>query len=496
MKKQMRIAAMILSVLILFSTCGFTAKASAKSNDPYTVKMAFLLFGNPPKDMSLVEDAVSKYVFDKLNVKVKLMPINVSAYTQQLNLMLAGNEQLDIISVPSASLTKVIASGQVLPLDKMLANEGKGIVKAVGKEYLVAGKVNGKTYALSNLRSFASSYGLVLRKDIVEKYKISTKPVKSLNELTNIFKVIKKNEPNLYLVPGNAASSPLGDFGNGRDIVDPLTDGFGVLMNKAKATKVVNWFETKEYADRVKLMRSWNQAGYVLPDSATNQDSQYSLIKAGKAFGYLARTKPGFIGGEEKMCGQSMTLIDVAPATISTANLQTIQWAIARNTRDASSAMKVLNLFYTDPAVANLITYGIEGKHYVKTSLEGQIEYPKGLDGSNHPYQIGVPWEFPNQFITYALKPDTSSIWKETDKFNRSAARSKAFGFAYSPDKIKTEIASVTNVVNQYQKTLESGAVDPGKMLPEFISKLKAAGIGKIMQEKQNQLNTWFLKNK
>jgi putative aldouronate transport system substrate-binding protein len=37
--------------------------------------------------------------------------------------------------------------------------------------------------------------------------------------------------------------------------------------------------------------------------------------------------------------------------------------------------------------------------------------------------------------------------------------------------------------------------VNPDKVLPEFISKLKAAGIDKVIAEKQRQLNLWAEEN-
>jgi putative aldouronate transport system substrate-binding protein len=157
--------------------------------------------------------------------------------------------------------------------------------------------------------------------------------------------------------------------------------------------------------------------------------------------------------------------------------------------------MKMLNLFYTDSEIANLIAYGIEGKHYVQTSTKNVIDYPKGMDASSQPYQIGVQWLFPNQFITHIWKGDSPTLWSDMDKFNRTAQKSRAYGFTFNATKVKTEEASLQNVITQYQKSLESGAVDPNKVLPEFISKLKAAGIDRVIAEKQKQLNTWLIAN-
>ena len=38
---------------------------------------------------------------------------------------------------------------------------------------------------------------------------------------------------------------------------------------------------------------------------------------------------------------------------------------------------------------------------------------------------------------------------------------------------------------------IDFGTIDPAKKLPEFIEKLKAAGIEKVIAEKQKQLDAW-----
>jgi putative aldouronate transport system substrate-binding protein len=495
MKRKMRFLAAFLSMVVILATAGtgFTFAKKA-ADDPYTVKMAFIIFGNAPRDTQAIEDAINKLTIAKINAKVKLMPINISAYNQQMNLMLSGGEQLDLMAVLSTNFAQFVNSGQIVPMDKYLANEGKGIATTLGKDFLVSGKIAGKTYAVTNLRDLAAGQGFIMRKDIADKYKINPNNIKSLNDLTKVFEIIKKNEPGMYpIIPANTNASILSNFGYGRDLVDPLTDGFGVLMLKDKNLKVINWFETKEYADRLKLVRSWNQAGYILPDAATNQETQFALIKAGKGFGYLPGTKPGFIGQESRNAGVEMTVADFAKPVSSTSNLQIVQWALTRNSKNPSVAMKMLNLFYTDSELANLIAWGIQGKHYVETSTKNVIDYPKGMDASSQTYQIGVQWEFPNEFITHIWKGDSPTLWSDMDKFNRSAQKSRAYGFTFNAAKVKTEEASITNVINQYQKSLESGAVDPAKVLPEFISKLKSAGIDRIISEKQKQLNTWLI---
>ena len=68
-------------------------------------------------------------------------------------------------------------------------------------------------------------------------------------------------------------------------------------------------------------------------------------------------------------------------------------------------------------------------------------------------------------------------------------------GFVPDVTPISNEIASVTNVAGQYMTILGTGAVDPDEYLPQFIQKLKDAGMDVIVAEKQAQLDRWLKEN-
>jgi putative aldouronate transport system substrate-binding protein len=49
----------------------------------------------------------------------------------------------------------------------------------------------------------------------------------------------------------------------------------------------------------------------------------------------------------------------------------------------------------------------------------------------------------------------------------------------------------VQTVISQYVPSINSGAIDPAKILPEFLSALEVAGINEIIAENQRQLDAW-----
>ncbi|WP_248930061.1 ABC transporter substrate-binding protein [Paenibacillus hamazuiensis] len=498
MSKKMKAAAGLLGIALasssLLAACGSgsdTGKGAepakgAKEEKPYEISMAFMTFSNL-KDVGLVQDEISKITKEKINATVKLVPISISAWNQQVNLMLAANENLDlIVTMASRNYGSQVAKGQLVPLDDLLNKYGQGIKDAVGPELLAATKVGGKIYGIPSMRDLATDFGISMRKDLVDKYKIDLSKVKTWEDLEPIFKTIKDNEPGIVpLVQQNNSQTPALKIYNAQ--FDLLGDSMGVLADSGSDLKVQNLFETKQYADSLALVRKWYQAGYILKDIANSQETGQNLVKAGKAFSYLTNLKPGYEQQDAAQTGKEMAVIRLTKPYMNSYNVTSFMMSIAKNSGNPDKAMQFMNLLYTDKNIANLISNGIEGKHYVKKS-DNIIAPVPGVTESGYLFN---QWEVGNNYLTYIWEGTDPKIWDQMKAFKDSAVKSKALGFTADLEPIKTEVAAVTNVLNQYKVGLETGTLDPS-LLPEFNAKLKAAGLDKIIAEKQKQLDAWL----
>jgi putative aldouronate transport system substrate-binding protein len=498
LKKKWSWISALLALMLLVTACGGgglgsgeTSKENApaagdsSNKDPYELVMAFFILGGVPKDLQLVQDEINKISKAKINTTVKLLPISLSAWTNQMNLMMSSGEKLDLISVRdySSSVTK----GQLLPISDLLDKHGKGIIDALGSDYYNATKIKGKSYGVPSIRDLAQDYGLVVRKDLVDKYKIDLNGMKKLEDLEPIFKAIKENETKLVPLTNKTNDSVYGTFSTR----DSLGDNIGVLLNNGQDNlKVVNWFETPEYANTLKTIRKWYESGYILKDAAQNQEADVALIKAGKAVSFLGHQKPGYEAQQTRGTGTEMVTVKLAPAVAKTDTVTNIMWGVPSGAKQPERSVQFLNLMYTDKDIVNLLDWGIEGKHYVKNS-DGTIDYPQGVDAKSTGYGLNMGWLFGNQFLSHVWKGDNPNIWKEMDEFNKKAMKSKALGFSWDSSSVKAEVTAVLNVIDQYRRGLESGVLDPDKELPNFIAKLKNAGIDKVVAEKQKQLDEW-----
>ncbi|RIX59454.1 extracellular solute-binding protein [Paenibacillus nanensis] len=512
MKKTMRaMSLLLLCGMLLLAACGKSNNGNSSGNEGSgaenaannggtqaeakieEITVAFPVITASTQELQLVEDEINKITEEKIQTHVKFLPINAGEWAQRMNLIFSGGEKLDLTYVAGQMYSNMVAKGQLIALDEQLAANGEGIKSALEEKYLNATKIGGQIYSVPTVRDLAASYGLTMRKDLVEKYNIDITAIKTLDDVENVLKTIKEKEPNVVpLIPGGPGQS----FRENYLWYDPLGDTMGVLPNYDNGLKVVNLYETPEYKAFLDQIRNWYKSGYILTDAATNKTTTYELIKSGKAFAYLAMQKPGFAAQETKMSGTEMVTAELLAPMATTSNVTSASWGIPVHAEHPEHAMKFLNLMYSDPAIVNLFDWGIEGKHYVKAESEGDnvIAYPEGKDAATVGYNM-LSWVFGNNFLAYVMESDDPQIWEKTAEFNKSAKPSKALGFVFDASAVKTEFAAVSNVVTQYKLPLETGSVDPEKLLPEFIEKLKSAGIDKIIAEKQKQLDEWAKAN-
>jgi len=467
-------------------TAPASGSGGASELKPYEITIAF--WGPDQKDLGLIEQEISKLTKDKINATVKLKRIESAAWQQQKVLMFSGNEQIDIVFTGENQYISEVAQKKLVPLDDLLQSHGKDIIAAFDPDVLAAAKVDGVTYGVPSIRDFAAYPTILMQTELLKAEGIDVSTVKTLEDMEPIFKQMQAKYPERSLI-GKAAGGGSIAYPLLQTTIDPLGDMVGVLTD-TNELKVVNLYESQQYADFVKTLRKWYQAGFIPKDVATTSQTGRDYIKANVGFSTPNKGKPGITTQTGTWTGKELTEVKLAPAKMNTLTITNAMLAIAKNSKDPERAMMFLNLLYSDKQIVNLLHWGIEGKHY-KINENGTIGFPDGVDASNSGYNLRQGWMFGNQLLAYPWQTDSPDIWKQMDEFNRGAEKSKALGFMYNPEPVKTELAAIQNVVQQFAMALETGTIDPEQNLPKFNAALKSAGIEKVIAEKQKQLDAW-----
>ena len=114
-----------------------------------------------------------------------------------------------------------------------------------------------------------------------------------------------------------------------------------------------------------------------------------------------------------------------------------------------------------------------------------------GMTASTTTY-MSAGWAWPNQYLTPPWVPNPTDIWEQLDAFNKEAVPSIALGFVANLDDVTNEVTACTNVTDKYMNAIMSGTVDVRETAAAMNAELEAAGIQKIIDAKQEQLDAWL----
>ena len=493
MKKKL--IALLLACVMLFalSACGGGGGEGGGGGDDeiYTVVMAFPTWVGAPADTKMVQDAINEITREKIGVEVEFQIYDIGSYTQSLTLALAGGEQVDICSAMSVGYATLANQGYLLDMDEndLLKTYGKGIIDAVGQEFIDAARYGGKQLGLPGNKDMAQGRGCVAiqtkyLEGIGYQFPAGDEEIIRITEaeLNDILDQIHAAYPNIDLI--RPATGPMQ-----YSTADYLGNSpFGVLMDYGKGSTVVDFFETDEYYDYCKMVYDWNQKGYISKDAATDTTSVTELAKADVLVAYTTGGKPGIKSQETLQNNCDMTIFQTKEDFVSSTGVAGMPWCITVNTDNAVATMKLLNEFYTNKELANLLAYGIEGTHYTLTA-NGQYS----PDGCTNPGGFStLMFLSPNEYLLYVPETDDPQLWQQMKDFNSNAEQSIASGFLFDATGVSTELTAVQNVYNEYQQQLEYGFLDPDTGIPEMVNKMMNAGLQTIIDAKQAQLDEWL----
>ncbi len=453
--------------------------------------MAFPTFTGAPKDLDMVTEEINKILLEKHNIEIEMQIGDSGSYSQNLTLELAGGQQLDVISTLFSGYSSLVNQGYLMDLeqDGLLETYGDGIVDAIGQDYIDMCRVGGVLYGITNTRDYAVGRGCIavgteyLEGIGYEFPDTDDEIIKiSEDELEDIFARLHETYPNLEVYrPAN------NDLVQQSEIDQIGGTNFGVLTDYGQDLTIQDLFTSEDYKNFCERVYSWNQKGYISKDAATDTTAVGQLVKDGVLMAYGTSGKPGSKAQESLGDGRPMTIFQTKEDYMASANVASYPWAIPISSANPQAAMVLMKALYTDPDIANLFVYGIEGVHY-ELDEDGLIDASKGTSSGNYGT---LPWLYPNQFLTTPTTGNSADLWDRIKEFNDNAKKSAAAGFAFDSTQVATQLAACTNIYNEYQKQLEYGFLDPATGLKEVDDKMMAAGMQDIMDAKQSQLDAW-----
>lgn len=456
------------------------------------VHLIWYTIGTPQDDQEAVNEAMSKITKEKINATVSINTIGWGEYNDKMRMLIAAGDVFDLCFTSSwaNNYHGAVRKGAYIELDELLDKYGENIFKQVPKKYFDAARVNGKIYGMLNYQMLASNPGLMVKKDLAEKYNFNPGTVKSISDMEDFFKKIKENEKGIIPFLSQGGDIPLFDFNTGFKY-DKATSSWSLplYVDVTKPEfKVINILDTVEFQNRSTLLRDWYLKGYIRRDAASIKDIP-SERKSGKYAAYVAGTiKPGVEVEEFIANGYEVIAVPIAPAYINTTFVIATLTAVSRTSKNPERAVMFYDLIHENKELYNLACLGIEGKHYNKTD----DKYVQPIKDSG--YAPNTDWLFGNQFNAYLRPGMDEDVWEKTIKFNESAIVSPLLGFVYDSEKMKNEIAQVEAIMGEYGAAITTGTIDYNEFKEKITKRLDDAGLQKIIEDVQSQLDEWLKK--
>ena len=214
-------------------------------------------------------------------------------------------------------------------------------------------------------------------------------------------------------------------------------------------------------------------------------------MKAGNCFSYITNVKPNTDIEKLAQTCYEVVIVPLSKPMKHTNAVTADLLVVANAAEDKVKAFQFLNWTYKSREFNDLINWGIEGLDWVENE-EGMACYPEGVDASNVGYHNDFGWIYPNQMVGHPWVGNPANIWEIYAEYNANTTKSQAFGFMFNSVPVETEIAQLNSVYEQYYKDVAFGVIDVDQGIADFNKALYDAGLQRVIDEKQRQLDEWL----
>ena len=463
--------------------------------DTAEIEVYYFAF-SAPQDSEHVEEAINEITVPAINTKINFNVLDISSYMQQMGVMMAGGEQIDLMLSAFGAVTyaAMTAQNQLMDIADLLDVYGQDILATVG-DLIEATSVGDAIYAVPTYRNLLSSYFIFMRKDVLEDLGLLEKArnMTSFAEYEEILAAVEESEKWSTLTPyayyNGSGTTMLGFNGYGdfatSDVYDQLGDTLGIIYCGEDGKVQFAW-ETESFVESIKMNQNWYNNGWTYSDAAGNASSATDYVKSNVAFSYISTSEFGAETAHSSTAGMDLVAVEMKSGFISAASCTKFTWCVPNVAQEPEAAIAFLNFAITSPEINTLMAWGVEGVDYVV--VDGVGQYPEGQDGASyHLFDYSVP----NQFLVLPWSGDTADMRERSLENMQSGTISPYLGFSCDTTEFSAELSAVTNVYNEYKSQVEKGSVGMD-VYEEAIEKFYASGLQVILDGYQAQLDAYL----
>lgn len=455
--------------------------------------VTFVVTGSEQADTPRIIEMMQEIVLEKTGMNLEFQFVTDQSY----DLTVSSGEPVDLLFAPDwMNYWPNAARGAFMEITDEDLQEYAPYIWEELQSVIDTGKYNGVRYGVPNLHRYASDRCFVARGDLMDKYGIA-----DLNSVENIeayLTAVAQNEPDLipFDVPGTAPWLNLAMFASDWGWCPVSSSSFGEHVYfdiDDPEPKLFIAAEQPEMLEFTERMKRWNEAGFFSKSVLSNKTSSLDSFKAG-------RTALAFVDSPDQcqLVWDELSADDRAAWDIrfysryqqrqAMYNIMNGVVAISSYSDNKEGALKVLNEFYANEELYRLLSYGIEGEHYV---INDDGTYTSIDDDESKGY-IGTGIYNDNWALSTQLTfPGHEEL---VQKFKDMRYENPAIDMPKDDTNIREIQTALQEVFNQYTTPRYYGAFTgtAQEAIDTELQALKAAGIDTYIAELQKQLDAYL----
>lgn len=490
----------------MLTGCGGGSKDSDKSSDSSSnasseagdgtldtseeVELVMYVVSDRPAGQDTVDEAINAILKEKLNCTLKINWIGWAEYANKYPLLFSSGEQFDMAYCATWLNFKSLAQrGAFMALDELWPTYAPDNYALASEDAKAQATVNGSIYCIPTLQSTYNTYGATYRTDILEGTDWEEgRIIESLADMEDYFAIVKEAAPELEPFEVYSAGCELYKFGYMSEQGYTLDKNVGWIFwdPTEENPQLTMAYDYEGTTDFLEMMVRWNEAGYFSKNGLADTDS--TKTQNGKA-----ALKFHNIGNYQSFAIQHPEWeFEFGTITEDIAHLPYTQDAlvISNTSQNPERALAFWNLVTTDQELYDTFMYGVEGTTYTLNE-EGQYTIT-----DNDLYATSACWAVRTDELNREPAGSPARYTELMESFSEAASTSPAekyAAFSFDTSAVETEYAACNNVYQQYWMPLELGynsnGVEGG--LAEYKEKMEAAGIDKVLEVFQSQLDEY-----
>lgn len=452
------------------------------------VELVLYLIGDRPAKQDEIEANYNQLFKEKLNCTVKTNYLSWAEFRNKYPLIFSSGEEFDMAYTANwLNYYSLAQKGAFMNLDELWPTYAPKNFAQQSESAKQQATVDGHYYSVPTLFKTYNIYGPIYRTDILEGTDWDGK-MENLNDYETYLSYVKEAAPEMEPIAIVSEGSEIDELfmqGNGLFPIKGANGDFLWIDPSEEEPKVFPYYDYEKTPEFLELVNRWNENGYFTKSALSDTDT--AKVESGKA---ASRIKNGgtYEGEHMKHPEWGFKFANFIGDVSYNSFLQDAL-AISNTAKNPERALAWYDLITSDEEAFRAWDYGIEGTSY--EIIDDQVQMLNTDD-----YAESSLWaaRTPGFFLpVYGSPSDLREMEQSYDaKIKDGVGCQKYRALNIDTSKIETEYAACTNAHQQYWWPLELGYTDPVTGLEEYKQKMQAAGIDKVIEEFQRQLDEYI----